>query len=120
MFRSLITGLFLTALAVPFTCMGQVTTADLIGRITDATGAANALSSGARPDDRRPGVTISVGAQGSQVNNYMVDGMDNNDRAIGTAIVRPSIDALAEIHIQTNLYTAEVGRTAGGVVNLLS
>jgi hypothetical protein len=83
-------------------------------------GAANALSSGTRPDDRRPGVTVSVGAQGSQVNNYMVDGMDNNDRAIGTAIVRPSIDALAEIHVQTNLYTAEVGRTAGGVVNLLS
>jgi hypothetical protein len=83
-------------------------------------GAPNALSSGTRPDDRRPGVTISVGAQGSQVNNYMVDGMDNNDRAIGTAIVRPSIDALAELRVQTNLYTAEVGRTAAGVVNLIS
>jgi hypothetical protein len=76
-------------------------------------GANNALSSGNRPDDRRPGVTIAVGAQGSQVNNYMVDGIDNNDRAIGTAIVRPSIDALAELRVQTSLYTAEVGRVAG-------
>jgi len=83
-------------------------------------GANNALSSGNRPDDRRPGVTIAVGAQGSQVNNYMVDGIDNNDRAIGTAIVRPSIDALAEMRVQTSLYTAEVGRVAGGVVNLLT
>ena len=83
-------------------------------------GANNALSSGNRPDDRRPGVTIAVGAQGSQVNNYMVDGIDNNDRAIGTAVLRPSIDALAELRVQTSLYTAEVGRVAGGVVNLLT
>jgi hypothetical protein len=83
-------------------------------------GASNALSSGNRPDDRRPGVTIAVGAQGSQVNNYMVDGIDNNDRAIGTAILRPSIEAMAELRVQTSLYTAEVGRVAGGVVNLIT
>ncbi len=83
-------------------------------------GASNALSSGTRPDDRRPSQTISVGAQGSQVNNFMVDGMDNNDRVIGTVVVRPSVDALAEVHVQTGLYTAEVGRTAGGVVNLVT
>jgi hypothetical protein len=50
----------------------------------------------------------------------MVDGMDNNDREIGTVIVRPSVDALAEVSVQTNLYTAEVGRAAGGVVNLIT
>jgi len=83
-------------------------------------GSATAFTSGTRPDDRRPNQTISVGAQGSQVNNFMVDGMDNNDREIGTVIVRPSVDALAEISVQTNLYTAEVGRAAGGVVNLIT
>jgi hypothetical protein len=83
-------------------------------------GSSTAFTSGTRPDDRRPNQTISVGAQGSQVNNFMVDGMDNNDREIGTVIVRPSVDALAEVSVQTNLYTAEVGRAAGGVVNLIT
>jgi hypothetical protein len=83
-------------------------------------GAANALSSGTRPDDRRPSATMSVGAQGSQVNNFMIDGIDNNDRAIGTAVIRPSVEALAEFRVQTGVYTAEVGRSAGGVVNLIT
>ena len=46
--------------------------------------------------------------------------MDNNERAIGTIGVKPSIDAIAEVKVQTNIYTAEVGRTAGGVVNILT
>jgi hypothetical protein len=50
----------------------------------------------------------------------MIDGMDNNERAIGTIGVRPSVEAIAEVRVQTNLYTAEVGRTAGGVINILT
>src|SRR5689334_5587264 len=53
-------------------------------------------------------------------NNFMIDGMDNNERAIGTMVLRPSMDALAEFRVQTNLYSAELGRTAGGVVNLIT
>jgi outer membrane receptor protein involved in Fe transport len=80
----------------------------------------NALSSGNRPDDRRRTSAISVNGQRDFVNNFLVDGMDNNERAIGTMILRPSMDALAEFRVQTNLYSAEVGRTAGGVVNLIT
>ena len=50
----------------------------------------------------------------------LIDGMDNNERAIGTIVVRPSIDAIAEVRVQTSNYPAEVGRTAGGVVNMLT
>ena len=53
-------------------------------------------------------------------NNQLIDGMDNNERAIGTVGVKPSLDAIAEIKVQTNMYTAEVGRTAGGVVNVIT
>ena len=44
--------------------------------------------------------------------------MDNNERSIATIIVKPSIDALAEVKVQTNLYTAEVGRAGGAVINM--
>jgi hypothetical protein len=39
----------------------------------------------------------------------MIDGADNNERLMGTAGVRVSIDAVAEVKIQTNLYAARPG-----------
>src|ERR1700761_564156 len=54
------------------------------------------------------------------VNNNLIDGMDNNERLIGTIGVRPSIEAIQEVRVQTNIYTAEVGRTAGAVVDLIT
>ena len=83
-------------------------------------GASNALSSGNRPDDRRQTSAISINGAGDNQNNLLIDGMDNNERAIGTIGVKPSMDAIAEVRVQTNMYPAEVGRTAGGVVNLLT
>ncbi len=83
-------------------------------------GTTNTLSSGNRPDDRRRTSAVSVNGQDSVLNNYLIDGMDNNERFIGTIIVRPSIDALAEFKVQTNLYSAELGRTAGGVINVVT
>ena len=83
-------------------------------------GAPNALGSGTRPDDRRPTSSVSINAAGDNRNNMLIDGMDNNERAIGTIVVRPSIDAIAEVRVQTSNYPAEVGRTAGGVVNILT
>jgi hypothetical protein len=45
--------------------------------------------------------------------------MDNNERSIGTVAIKPSIDAIAEVRVQTNMYTAETGRTLGGVINII-
>jgi hypothetical protein len=80
----------------------------------------NALSSGNRPDDRRRTSSVAVNGQRDFVNNFLIDGMDNNERSIGTVIVKPAMDALAEFKVQTNLYSAELGRTAGGVINLVT
>jgi hypothetical protein len=80
----------------------------------------NALSSGNRPDDRRRTSSVAVNGQRDFVNNFLVDGMDNNERSIGTVVVKPAMDALAEFKVQTNLYSAELGRTAGGVINLVT
>ncbi|MFN7623213.1 MAG: carboxypeptidase regulatory-like domain-containing protein [Acidobacteriota bacterium] len=83
-------------------------------------GPPNGLATGTRPDDRRLSSSYSVNGQDPVVNNNMIDGMDNNERVIGTIGVRPSIDAIQEFKVQTNLYSAEVSRTSGGVVNIIT
>ena len=83
-------------------------------------GLPSSLSSGNRPDDRRQTSTVSVNGQNDVLNNNLIDGIDNNERYIGSIGVRPSVDAIAEVKVQTNMYTAETGRTAGAVVNILT
>jgi outer membrane receptor protein involved in Fe transport len=83
-------------------------------------GAPNAPSSGTRPDDRRQSSSVSVNGQDSSLNNFLIDGMDNNERFIGTVIVRPSVDAIHELKVETSSSSAEVGRTVGGVINLIT
>ncbi len=83
-------------------------------------GPPNGLSSGGRPDDRRQTSGISVNGQSDTINDWMIDGLDNNERIIGTTGVRPSIEGIREINIQSNTYTAEVGRTAAAVINVIT
>ena len=83
-------------------------------------GPPNGLNSGARPDDRRQTSAISVNGQSDVINDELVDGLDNNERIIGTIGVRPSVEAIKEINVQTNTYTADVGRTAGGIINIIT
>src|SRR5438876_429989 len=85
-----------------------------------SSGPGNGLATGSRPDDRRLNSSYSVNGQDPVTNNNLIDGMDNNERFIGTIGVRPSIDAIEEFKVQTNLYSAEISRTAAGVVNILT
>jgi hypothetical protein len=80
----------------------------------------NGLSSGNRPDDRRQTSSVSVNGQSDVINDQMIDGMDNNERVIGSIGVRPSVDAIQEVRIQTNVFTADVGRSAGAVINVIT
>jgi hypothetical protein len=83
-------------------------------------GPGNGLTSGGRPDDRRSTSGFSVNGQDDTLNNYVVDGIDDNERIIGTIGVKPSVEGIQEITVQTNSYAPEAGRTAGGVVNLVT
>lgn len=80
----------------------------------------NGLASGNRPDDRRQTSSVSVNGQADVINNQLIDGMDNNERVIGSIGVRPSVDAIQEVSVQTNVFTAEVGRSAGAIVNVIT
>ncbi len=78
------------------------------------------LNSGARPDDRRLTSSFSINGEDSELNNNQIDGTDNNERIIGTIGVKPPLDAVEEVTVQTNNYTPETGRSAGGVVSVLT
>src|SRR6202453_1178207 len=84
-------------------------------------GAGNGLSSGGRPDDRRTNAAgLSVNGQDESLNNWVVDGIDDNERIIGTIGVKPNVEGINEITIETNSYAPEAGRTAGGVINIVT
>jgi hypothetical protein len=83
-------------------------------------GPGNGLTSGGRPDDRRSTNGLSVNGQDDVLNNEIIDGLDNNERIIGTIGVKPSVEAIQEITVQTNEYAPEIGRTAGGVINVIT
>src|SRR5205823_1423947 len=83
-------------------------------------GGVSSTNNGTRPDERRQTSALSVNGAGDIENNQMIDGADNNERLMGTAGVRVSIDAVAEVKVQTNLYAAETGRTSGGVINIIT
>ncbi len=60
------------------------------------------------------------GVRGNAV-YFMVDGADNLDNGGNSnSIVNPNVDAIAEVNIQTNSYSAEFGGRAGGMVNVVS
>jgi hypothetical protein len=61
-----------------------------------------------------------VNGQDVELNNAQIDGTDNNERIIGTIGVKPSIDAIQEVTVETNNYTAESGRTPGGLVSVIT
>ncbi len=80
----------------------------------------NGLASGNRPDDRRQTSSVSVNGQADMMNNQTIDGIDNNERVIGSIGIRPSVDAIQEVSVQTNVFTAEVGRAAGAIINVIT
>src|ERR1700728_3984125 len=84
-------------------------------------GQGNGLSSGGRPDDRRTNAAgLSVNRQDESPNNWVVDGVDDNERIIGTIGIKPNVEGIQEITVETNSYAAEAGRTAGGVINVVT
>ncbi len=81
------------------------------------------ISAGIMPStrgrDRESGFN-SHGQQSTQ-NNFIVDGVDNNNNIMGmqdrkAQVLVPSLDAVSEFTIQTSNYTAEFGRNSGAVM----
>jgi hypothetical protein len=64
------------------------------------------------------GGSISVNGAREQANNFLLDGVDNNDLAINQYSVAISTEAIQEFKVQESSYTAEFGRSGGAQINI--
>lgn len=83
-------------------------------------GPTNSLTNGGRLLDRRQTAAFSANGQGEGLNNSLIDGADNNTKGTQDIPVRPALDAIDEMHVQTSNYTADVGRSPGAVVDVIT
>ncbi len=61
---------------------------------------------------------VANGARGT-LNNFLLDGIDNNSNDNGGVILRTNVDAIQEFKIQTNSFSAEFGRSGGAAINAI-
>jgi hypothetical protein len=64
--------------------------------------------------------SVNVNGQDARNNNYLLDGVNNNDDVIGQRAgtqARTPIEAIQEFQVLTSQYDAEFGRTTGAVIN---
>ncbi|MBI3684775.1 MAG: TonB-dependent receptor [Acidobacteria bacterium] len=59
------------------------------------------------------------GARGDQ-NEFLLDGIPNTNGVQGGANIFPAVDAVQEFKVETNNYSAEYGRAAGGIFNVVT
>lgn len=62
--------------------------------------------------------TFALAGGAAYSNNFTIDGLDNNDDRAARERFQPSLEAVAEVQVITNQFSAEYGRASGGRINL--
>jgi Carboxypeptidase regulatory-like domain len=73
-----------------------------------------------RPIGPAPTTGLNFGGQRGRSNLVQVDGADNTDNSVNAARSTVSQEAVQEFQVVTNSFAPEFGRTAGGVVNVVT
>ena len=63
---------------------------------------------------------LHVGGARESSNNFLLDGVDNNDLYINRLVVSPPLDAVREFRLHAANYQAEYGRSGGAQINVVS
>ncbi|HEX8289548.1 MAG TPA: TonB-dependent receptor, partial [Pyrinomonadaceae bacterium] len=71
-----------------------------------------------QPNSLVEGGIFSLSGGAAYSNNITIDGLDNNDDRGASDRFQPSIDAIAEVQVITNQFSAEYGRASGGRINI--
>lgn len=59
---------------------------------------------------------LSVNGLRPQANNYILDGVDNNEGMVNSILFFPNVDATQEFKVNTSVAPAEYGRAGGAIV----
>lgn len=62
------------------------------------------------------GAALSVNGLPPTADNYLIDGMDNNDSLMNTIVIFPNIDATQEFKVDTSVAPAQYGRAGGAII----
>ena len=66
------------------------------------------------------GTSFTVNGARARANNFLIEGQDNNDAGIAGQGLQPiNLDAVQEVSVMTNSYSAEFGHGGGSVSNLI-
>ncbi|MGA2740100.1 MAG: TonB-dependent receptor [Bryobacteraceae bacterium] len=66
------------------------------------------------------GGALAVNGLRPQANNYLIDGIDNNESLVNTIVIFPAIEDIAQFKTTTNVAPAEFGRAGGAVVQVVT
>ncbi|MBZ5663216.1 MAG: TonB-dependent receptor [Acidobacteriia bacterium] len=113
-----VTGRQITELPLNGRNLTQLAT--LIPGVTRGQPAGQATGSGNNSETFRyngtGGASLSVNGLRPQNNNFLLDGVDNNESLVNTIIFFPPADAIQEFRVDTSVAPAEFGR-GSGVIN---
>ncbi|MDQ6666263.1 MAG: carboxypeptidase-like regulatory domain-containing protein, partial [Acidobacteriota bacterium] len=88
---------------------------------TSGTRDVNQLALLAPTATRGPGSTgISINGQRARNNDFLLDGVDNNDSSVTLSNNRVTPEATGEFQVQTQAYSAEFGRNSGGQLQVIT
>ena len=66
------------------------------------------------------GASLVVNGVRANMNNFLLDGVDNNDYTINQSLPFQIVEAMQEFRVQSSTSTAEYGRTGGAQINTIS
>jgi outer membrane receptor protein involved in Fe transport len=90
---------------------------DVLAIVTQAAGISPPAPGSRLSTQGNSGLNSSGAREAS--NNFLIDGLDDNDQFIGRLVIAPSVDAVQEVAVLQHTYGAEHGRSAGAHVNMV-
>ncbi len=66
------------------------------------------------------GASLAVNGARADMNNFLLDGADNNDYTVNQSLPFQIVEAMQEFRVQTSTSTAEYGRSGGAQINVVS
>jgi outer membrane receptor protein involved in Fe transport len=103
----------------------EVVTLPLLGRDAYALaelvpGVRSSIGMNQLPVDVISTSSISINGAQSTTNDFLLDGAPNSSPAFNQPVIYPIADTVQEFRVQTNNYSAEFGRAAGGIFDVVT